>query len=270
MNAKRKKDGGAALPERVLEAGANTAGAVSGAVLGAAMGGAEGAALGAVAGQFVHAAAATISHLLLPQRQRTRIEEVVRLATTAIADLKAEGLEPRTDGFFDSRNMEESPAEEIAEGVLQVARDAYEQKKVPLLATFLARIAFHSEIAPEQANFLVRTIDQLTYEQIGLLALLPHSAEFGVTETPFNVLGPLSALNGGDRISLQLELWDLYRRGFVQAPGGGMWLNLTEFGPGRVQVVGAGANLYVLMGLEDFDRDELRRLTARLNWIPES
>jgi len=268
MNANRKRDA-TDRSEQLAEAGTNTAGALSGAVVGAVVGGVDGAAIGALTGEFVRMASTMISHKLLPQRQRTRIQEVVRLAMAAISQLQAEGSQPRNDGFFEARDRGDSPAQEIAEGVLQVARDAYEQKKVPLLATFLAHLAFHPEVAPEQGNFLVRTIDQLTYEQIALLALLARSSEFGVTERPFHDLGSLSALAGGDRISLQLELWDIYRRGLVQAPGIGMWLNWTEIAPGKMQVVGAGTNLYELMRLADFDRDELQRLTARLNWVPQ-
>ena len=80
------------------------------------------------------------------------------------------GDQPRTDAFFDGVPM--STSEELLEGVLIQAADAYEERKIPFIARLYASILFDEEISAQYAHFLLRVAERLTYRQLALLALL--------------------------------------------------------------------------------------------------
>jgi hypothetical protein len=63
-----------------------------------------------------------------------------------------------------------SDAEELLEGVLLHAGNAYEERKVPYLGNIFASVAFRSDISPQYAHFLADLAERLTYRQLVAIA----------------------------------------------------------------------------------------------------
>ena len=70
----------------------------------------------------------------LSLNENRRVSGVQRLAKEAFEFKIAAGERLRTDGFFNSETGVRSSADEIFEGVLQVARSEHEETKLPYVA----------------------------------------------------------------------------------------------------------------------------------------
>lgn len=83
---------------------------------------------------------------------------------------KADGEEPRRDGFFDDRGMLRPEAVDLLEGVLREAAAAYEERKVPLLARLFSETAHRESVSGAEALYFVRLTSALTYRQLVILS----------------------------------------------------------------------------------------------------
>jgi hypothetical protein len=159
---------------RLREAGADLAGAMTGAGVGLIAGppGAfVGAAAGVAVGHVLRAIGEEIGERALSPRQSERVGAVWILAGEEIAERLAAGETPRGDGFFEERTGRRSSAEELLEGLLLQAGDAYEERKLAYLAHLYASLCFRADFNPEYANYLLKVADDLTYRQICLISL---------------------------------------------------------------------------------------------------
>lgn len=104
-------------------------------------------------------------------RRQRRAAEAVRTIGDEVHDQELAGHQPRADGFFDASSARHgSQAEELLEGVLTEAADAWEQRKVPYIARIFSTTAFDQRVTHSQASFLLRLSGRITYQQIVLLA----------------------------------------------------------------------------------------------------
>jgi len=96
-------------------------------------------------GQLVAAGIASaigdVAKRFLSPREEDRVQEVMRLAAEKIKDTKKSGTKPRAD-------LEPGMLEELAEGTLLAAKDTYEKKKLPFLASLLSNAYFFSTPVP--------------------------------------------------------------------------------------------------------------------------
>jgi len=117
-------------------------------------------------GQLVAAGIASaigdVAKRILSPREEDRVEEVIRLAAEKIKDAEKSGANPRTD-------LEPGMLEELAEGTLLAAKDTYEKKKLPFLATLLSNGYFFSTPVPNLLGAL-QAAEELTYRQLCILA----------------------------------------------------------------------------------------------------
>lgn len=158
----------------LIETGGELAGALTGGALGT-IGGPAGVVLGAAGGVAVtrtlQRLGAEVQERVLAPRQRARAGLALGVATERFAERAARGEDVRDDGFFEKRPGGERPeADELLEGVLRRAMDAYQERKVPCIGAFFASVAHRPDISPEYAHFLLRTADDLTYRQLLVLA----------------------------------------------------------------------------------------------------
>jgi hypothetical protein len=91
------------------------------------------------------------------------VADTYTLAAGAISVRLLAGDEPRNDGFFEDRDGERSPAEELLEGVLLRAADEHEERKLKYLSLLYSSLAFDSSVDPAYANYLLRVASGLTY-----------------------------------------------------------------------------------------------------------
>src|SRR3954470_22997587 len=110
---------------------------------------------------------------------RTAVQSSTRSRTTS--ERLAAGDELRDDNLFDPGPDGRPDAEEVLEGTLLTAANAYEERKVPLIGRLWANLAFDATVSARHANYLLRLTDRLTYGQLVALAFF-HEAQSGEYE----------------------------------------------------------------------------------------
>lgn len=88
------------------------------------------------------------------------------------------GETPRSDGFSESHDGRRPDADEVLEGVLIYAAASYEERKVVLLGHLYDGIAFDVSVSSEEAHFLLKLADRLTYRQLVALTTLQDPENF--------------------------------------------------------------------------------------------
>ncbi len=258
----------------LLEAGAQFQGAAAGAAIGT-IGGPPGIVLGAAAGIVVERVGREVAERVLSRRQAQRVGKVLLDIEADARARNGAGERPREDGFFDVHDDGRRPdAEELLEGILLRAANAYEERKVPLLANLYGGIAHDESIAPDDAQFLVRTVDDLTYRQLVALGVFAnHDAHFealihaftltqeGRAETDPATLFELDDL--GDR-----RLVGVLSQGVVRAVGEIIDtlapLHAAKSGYGAFRLTQIGAELARAAGLAHIDMHERAAWVSKL------
>lgn len=156
----------------IVSAAAETGGNLASVVL-AGLFGPDGTVAGALLGpSFTLALKHAIGQISrwVGDRQVERVSETIRAAAADIEQYRAGGGE--VVGMFASVGDERSDAEEVAEGILQTAAFAYEQRKAPYLGHLLASIAIRGDIHLADAHRLTRLVGELSYRQLACLAAI--------------------------------------------------------------------------------------------------
>lgn len=159
---------------RIVALGAEVFGAGVGAFVGAELGPA-GAAVAAMSGTAIGTAGADIALRYLSPRQEARVGGVIFQAAAAIKAGEVMGQSIRDDGFFDG---ERSYGHEFAEGVMLVAKDAFEERKIPYLGNLIANVAFVPTIDPATANMAVRMAEDLSWLEMCLLGVIANPEKY--------------------------------------------------------------------------------------------
>ena len=118
------------------------------------------------------------------------------MATLRAQERLEDGETPRDDGFFDPGiEGHDAPAEELLEGALLFAANAYEQRKVPLIGRLYASLVFTS-IPVAHANWLLRLAERLDTNYAGteLSAVVPCRLE----AVPRGLLAGELVVKGGE------------------------------------------------------------------------
>jgi hypothetical protein len=186
-------------------------------------------------------------------------------AGATINTLLEEGRSPREDGFFDADGDDRPAAEEVLEGVLVKARDAYEEKKVRLLGILYGQVAFHPEISPAHANHLIELASRLTYRQLVVMAVAQDQTNYSrLRPTDYRGNQEAIAKLGLEGQGLLTEIYDLYQQGLLHG-GGEAWISLPDVNPASMRLQGSGAVLAQLMVLDTIpatDRERIYELLA--------
>jgi hypothetical protein len=160
-----------------MESGGEVVGQTAGAAVSLVVGPVLGTGIGAVLADLLARGGREMYDRLLAPRQGARAAGALDVAFVRISERLQAGDQPRVDGFFDADEDGRADAEEVLEGTLLTAANAYEERKVPLLGRLYANLAFDTTIRASHANFLLRLVDRLTYRQMQLLGF------FGTAQT---------------------------------------------------------------------------------------
>ena len=248
----------------LVYAGADLAGALSGGAVGL-VGGPAGALGGAAVGVFVARGARAIVGRF-HDRERDRAGAALVLIAANARDREARGEKPRDDGFFNGNGGLRPDGVEILEGVLLQAANAFEERKVPLLANLYAAVAHDATIAAADAHYLVREAGALTYRQFVALAVYADWAEhFGYPGVGARFDHPPARKLGSAQAG---EIDDLADRGLLGVPLGDQVevvhasidssVVLSQLGRGAagIALTEAGALIARLTAAADIDRAE--------------
>lgn len=259
------------LAAELIQGGSDMAGAAVGAAIGL-VGGPVGVVAGAAGGAAVahgfRRVAAEIRQRLLGPQEEVRIGAAAAYAGERIASYLQAGRPPREDGFFEGQTGDRPSADTLLEGVLLIARDAYEQKKVPLLGRLYANVAFNDSVSAAEANYLLTLAGALTYRQLVLLSVavdplrpqrLPNRS-YRADPT-----GAAARLRN-EGVALITEIFELYQRGLVAGGDGAAWISVADVNPGGMQITGPAGSLVTMMELgliSAADRDEVYTILSR-------
>ena len=110
---------------------------------------------------------------VLGERERNRLEFVFTRSVEKIKYLIGQNKMPRNDdAYYDSTYSGIPNAQEILEGVLLKAREEFQSKKLECYSSFFANLCFDETISFEHANFLLNTLERLSYRQLCILSYL--------------------------------------------------------------------------------------------------
>jgi hypothetical protein len=255
------------LAKEFISGGAEISGAAAGAaigLLGGPVGVVAGAAAGVIIGRTLAKVGAEIQRRVLGPREHLRMGAVAGFAGSVIKAQLDAGRRPRDDGFFDADATGRSKADELLEGVLTKARDAYEEKKLPYLGTLYAQLAFHPKVSARYGNFLIKLAGELTYSQYVALAIGNSNPQpTRLRATAFRNDGAALATLDNEATGLLLEIYDLYQRGIANGGDGSVWLSVPDVTPGTFKIQAAGVLLVALMGLEAIPEVDKRIFYSR-------
>jgi hypothetical protein len=158
-------------PSELVETASAVGGALAGTALTLVAGPFVGSAGGEAVARVMLHVGAEIERRLLGPRQEKRIASAYEAAAVEVGQQLEAGNSIRSDGFFDVSDADDvSRAEELLEGTLRTAAEAWEGRKVPYIGRIFGRLSFDSSVSPAEAAFLLRLADRVTYEQLVLLA----------------------------------------------------------------------------------------------------
>ena len=186
----------------------------------------------------------------LSPSERRRTEGVAHYTLREIERHLNEGHEPRTDGFLDITPEIRSSAQELCEGILEIARSEHQEAKLPYVGHLYASILFADIVSTGEAERLLRILKSLTYREMCILAVLFDERGYGGLRT--NCLH--NEAGSDELVSLiqecfELEGWGLLSQvNYDQAPAYGppSWLHVV---PANLRVTTYGKRLVELSGI---------------------
>jgi hypothetical protein len=160
----------------IIENGSELTGATAGALVGL-IGGPPGAVAGAAAGVVITKALRRVGlevhDRLLVAHQQERVGAALGVMSRDAADALATGEHVRTDGFFDTPpGGRRADADEVLEGTLRAAADAYEECKLRHIAAIFPSVALRDDISAGDAHWLVKTAERLSWRQMVVLSII--------------------------------------------------------------------------------------------------
>ncbi|MFK5585086.1 hypothetical protein [Serinicoccus sp. LYQ131] len=240
----------------LIATGAGAAGVATGGVLGFLVGGPVGAAAGGATGALLQdgmkGAAGQIAERLSAQSERERVGACLILAYELIAQRLNNGEELRKPGFFQRRERKSqqnlrSEAEELLEGTFLAARDAYEERKVELLAKFYANSVFSDGLDASHLNHLLSIAKSLTYRQLLILGIIGSGDLGQVRTTDFRGGGDLRT----DTIGVLYEIYQMVGLDLITSANSSYMLGVADVNPSLLRLQGNGAHLFNLLRLAD-------------------
>ena len=164
----------------LIDSSSDLIGAVTGGAIGL-VGGPAGSIGGAAAGvaitKTIRRVGVEVYDRLLVPRQQERVGTVLAVALDDAQARAEQGAEIRDDGFFDSGEGQRSDADELLEGVLLQAANAYQERKLRHLGAILPSLAVRQDVSAADGHWLARLADRLTWRQFVVLAIFAEPPE---------------------------------------------------------------------------------------------
>lgn len=164
----------------VIQSGSELVAAIGGGaigLIGGPIGAMGGAATGVVLTRALRRAGLEVYDRLLVARQQVRVGATLGIAAKDMDELSTPGASIRTDDFFEQGNGRRSDADELMEGVLLHAADAYQELKLRHLAAIVPALAFRPDVSAADGHWITDLASRLTWRQLVVLAIFADSPE---------------------------------------------------------------------------------------------
>lgn len=191
----------------------------------------------------------------LSKRECERLGVSYKYAVEHIDSNQKEGLVLRNDSF----THDTEKVKNIIEGVFKRLLDDTEQQKAKFYGYFIANLAFSPEIDYSHANYLQKTISELSYRQLCLIRYYKDNTSLDVSK--WENYFERGAIEGVDLYS---EILELKRLNLIKKlPPFSVGANLQNTALNQ-----SGEILYRMMNLKDVeeeDMDTLSQLIQKIN-----
>ncbi|MBN8857030.1 MAG: hypothetical protein J0H29_01505 [Sphingobacteriales bacterium] len=252
----------------IIETGAEITGGIGGALIGTALAGPVGLVIGGASGpimaKMLKEFGVEIQKRIVGPREEKRIGAAYFYAIEKILQNKESGKEIRDDGFFTADDSGRSAAEEIFEGIILKSQREYEEKKIRYFGNLMGNISFDPLVDRAYANQLIKTAEQLSYNQLCLLKIIFMSGNSKeITLRKKNYREPGTNLSR-EMITVLYDIIDLENRHLIINSTSHVF-GITDINPGEFEVQGNGNALVTLMELKEIPDVDYGRLMALLN-----
>jgi len=269
------------LPEKTdrlrsfMETGGQVVGQTAGAAVSLLTGPVLGAGVSVVLGNVFERVGLELYDRVLGPRQGARAAGALDVALVRVQERREAGDPLREDGFFDAGPDGRTDAEEVLEGTLLTAANAYEERKVAHIGSLYANLAFDPSVSAAHANFLLRMADRLTYRQLTALAFFTKAQGGDYERAVLGLMAEASETGRRPSPALLAEMDDLsdarllgvrQNDGSVTMPGATYgsdsgW-KLSNLGSAAPTVI--GETLHRLMDLDAIPPADLDAILAEL------
>ncbi|MGW0162222.1 hypothetical protein ACWDUN_23195 [Mycobacterium sp. NPDC003323] len=238
-------EGGTSAVTKLIASGAGATGVAAGGVAGFLVGGPDGAIAGGLTGALLQdgmkAAVGELAERLRTRTERERVGSCLIQAYELIAERLNDGQALRDPGFFKRRQRKDqqelrSEAEELLEGTFLAARDAYEERKVELLARFYANAAFERHVDASHLNHILNLAKWLTYRQLVIIGIVGHSDLSVVRQSDFRDSGSVSNAT----IGVLYEVYQMVGLELIVARDSSYMMGVADINPAQLQLQGKG------------------------------
>jgi len=257
------------LIQKLVDPGIRYLGKVEGAALGSTVGlfiaGPLGAVAGAVGGTAItdlfNNTAEELEKKYISKRESERIGVAAIYAINRIIANFDKNLPLRSDNFFvQDPVIDRSEADEILEGTLIAAKNEHEEKKLKYYGSLVANIAFHPEVDLNQANFLLKVAERLSYNQICILVLFSRKSRFNY---PLSQQQPIH-LSDLKKVVLFQEIRELKKLELLKSTSESL-VGTENVRPSMLVLDMLGEKLYEMMNLEELAVPDIEKMADLLS-----
>lgn len=227
-----------------------------GILIGGPLGAIAGAALTPILANTIRNVGSQVSQKYLAPREEARIGFVLSKSIDFIQENLRNGLKPRNDDFFQDKKLERAKAKELLEGILQKSQKEYQEKKLIYYSYLYANLIFDNSFSLSEANFLLKLLDDFSYNQLCLIALINKCDEINLKQGYNFQLENYREYNPSIIIKtdLRFEIIELVNKGLVLGIGGYADLALP---PKKLRLLDFGKRMSSLMNLSTIPMKEL-------------
>ncbi|OHU23363.1 hypothetical protein BKG77_06745 [Mycobacteroides chelonae] len=246
---------------KLIASGAGATGAAAGGVAGFLLGGPGGAVAGGVTGALLQdgmkAAVGELAERLTTRTERERVGSCLVLAHKLIVERLNAGQPLREPSFFKRRERKaqqelRSEAEELLEGTFLAARDAYEERKVEMLARFYANAAFERNVDSSHLNHILNLAKLLTYRQLVTIGIIGSHDLTSVRASDFRGSGSLPNAT----IGVLYEMFQMIGLDLVVSKDSSYMMGVGDINPSLLRLQGNGAHLFNLLRPDNVSSDD--------------
>lgn len=161
--------------KKIVKTGIDALGGVAGTGVGFLVAGPVGAYAGAVISPFISTTLKEFANQIsnhLSKREEIRIGYTLGTLANRFQEKSENGILLRNDGFFDDTEIDRSSGKIILEKLVQVTQKEVEEKKLPFLMNLYEYISFNEDIDKDEAFYLMKTMENLSYRQLCLIKIV--------------------------------------------------------------------------------------------------
>jgi hypothetical protein len=238
----------------LIKTGAETFGAAIGGAIGL-IGGPLGAIGGSVAGVLISKGLSEFADKFLSNREQARAGAAAGLTILGVQENIDNGLTLRQDGFFDFDEINRSKAEELFEGILLKCKNEFEEKKIKYISNIYKNVAFDISINPDNANQVLNSVQQFSYRQLSILALIGQN-----TNNRF-LLRTNDYRDDYENVTAEIEFLlqdfiQLDRQGLICRNDDTTMLDTSDVVPGFMKLTLIGQDYFKILNLDTMPEHE--------------